>query len=40
MDPTDLAGKFSLFDQYWSPRIVGAVNDSYVKVAKLNGEFV
>lgn len=40
MDPIDLTDKLSKFDQYWSPRIIGAVNDSYVKVAKLNGEFV
>ena len=40
MKPIDLADKFSLFDQLWSPRIVGAVNDSYVKVVKVNGEFV
>ena len=40
MHPIDLTDKFSLFDQYWSPRIVGAVNDSYVKLAKFNGEFV
>ena len=25
---------------YWSPRIVGRVNDQYVKVAKLKDEFV
>jgi len=25
---------------YWSPRIVGQVNDQYVKVAKLKGAFV
>jgi mannose-6-phosphate isomerase-like protein (cupin superfamily) len=25
---------------YWSPRVVGRVNDQYVKVAKLKGEFV
>jgi mannose-6-phosphate isomerase-like protein (cupin superfamily) len=25
---------------YWSPRIVGRVNDQFVKVAKLKGEFV
>jgi mannose-6-phosphate isomerase-like protein (cupin superfamily) len=25
---------------YWSPRIVGRVNDQYVKVAKLKGELV
>lgn len=26
-------------DEYWSPRVVGEVNDQYVKVAKLKGEF-
>jgi mannose-6-phosphate isomerase-like protein (cupin superfamily) len=25
---------------YWSPRIVGRVNDQFVKVTKLKGEFV
>jgi mannose-6-phosphate isomerase-like protein (cupin superfamily) len=36
----NLAEKFTHFDDYWSPRIVGELNDSYVKLAKLNGEFV
>jgi len=26
-------------DEYWSPRILGRVNDQYVKVARLKGEF-
>jgi len=26
--------------EHWRPRIVGEVNDSYVKLAKLKGEFV
>lgn len=26
--------------EHWSPKVVGRVNDSYVKVAKLLGEFV
>lgn len=26
--------------EFWSPKIVGQVNDQYVKVAKLKGEFV
>lgn len=25
---------------YWSPRVVGQINDQYVKVAKVKGEFV
>ena len=40
MDLIDLADKLSQFDEYWSPRIIGEVNDSHVKLAKLNGEFV
>ena len=40
MKAIDLADKLSQFDEYWSPRIIGEVNDSYVKLAKLNGEFV
>jgi mannose-6-phosphate isomerase-like protein (cupin superfamily) len=36
----NLAEKFSQFDQYWSPRIAGELNDSWVKLAKLKGEFV
>jgi mannose-6-phosphate isomerase-like protein (cupin superfamily) len=40
MDKVNLAEKFSQFDDYWSPKIVGALNDAYVKVVKLKGEFV
>jgi mannose-6-phosphate isomerase-like protein (cupin superfamily) len=36
----DVGEKFSLFAERWHPRIVGEVNDSYVKLAKLQGEFV
>lgn len=36
----NLMQKFSLFHDYWSPKIVGELNDSYVKLAKLKGEFV
>jgi mannose-6-phosphate isomerase-like protein (cupin superfamily) len=27
-------------NEYWSPRIIGRVNDQYVKVAKLKGQLV
>jgi len=37
---TRLAAEFERLDDYWSPRVVGRVNDHYVKVAKLRGEFV
>jgi len=40
MDIVNLAGKFSLFDEQWQPRIVAELNDSYVKLAKLQGEFI
>ncbi len=40
MDKVNLAEKFSRFDDCWSPKIVGELNDSYVKLVKLKGEFV
>ena len=40
MDSVNLAAKFRLFDEAWKPKIVGELNDSYVKVVKLRGEFV
>ncbi|MFY9554586.1 MAG: cupin domain-containing protein [Blastocatellia bacterium] len=36
----NLAEKLNLFEDYWSPKIVGALNDSFVKLVKLKGEFV
>ena len=40
MEKVNLAKKLSLFDEHWSPKIVGEVNESYVKLVKLQGEFV
>ena len=40
MDTVNIAYKLGLFQEYWSPRIVGELNDSYVKLVKLKGEFV
>ncbi|CAG0928548.1 putative monooxygenase [Thermoflexales bacterium] len=40
IEKVNLAQKFDLFDEYWSPHIAGELNDSYVKLAKLKGEFV
>ncbi len=39
MDKVNLADKFDLFHDYWSPKIAGELNDSYVKLVKLKGEF-
>ncbi len=36
----NLEQKLSVFTQQWSPKIVGKVNDLYVKVVKFQGEFV
>lgn len=40
MDKVNLAQKFSMFNDYWSPKIVGEINDSHVKLVKVKGEFV
>jgi mannose-6-phosphate isomerase-like protein (cupin superfamily) len=36
----NLAATFAQFQDHWSPKIVGEVNDSLVKLVKLKGEFV
>ncbi len=40
MTVVNLQNKFSLFSDHYSPKIVGEVNDSYVKLVKLKGDFV
>lgn len=40
MNIINISQKFDLFHEHWRPRIVGELNDSYVKLAKLKGEFV
>ena len=40
MDKVNLAQKFSLFSEQYSPKIVGELNDSYVKLVKFQGDFV
>lgn len=40
MEKVNLAQKFSLFTEYYSPKIAGEINDSHVKLCKLKGEFV
>ena len=39
MQVINLAQKFSLFSDHYSPKIAGELNDSYVKLAKLKGDF-
>ncbi|HMG36116.1 MAG TPA: cupin domain-containing protein [Blastocatellia bacterium] len=40
MEKISLAEKFNSFTDQWSPKIAGEINDSYVKLVKLRGEFV
>ena len=40
MHSVNLAEKFQQFNEHWSPKIVGELNDSYVKLVKVKGEFV
>lgn len=35
----DLAQKFALFAETWSPKIIGQVDDMHVKIARIDGEF-
>jgi mannose-6-phosphate isomerase-like protein (cupin superfamily) len=36
----NLNEKFNLFSEQWHPKIAGELNDSYLKLAKVQGEFV
>jgi mannose-6-phosphate isomerase-like protein (cupin superfamily) len=40
IETVNLAQKFSLFNDQWSPKIVGELNDTEIKLAKVQGEFV
>lgn len=40
LTPTRLSDELDLVVEHWSPRVIGRVNDQYIKVAKLLGELV
>lgn len=40
IEKINILEKLSLFHDHWSPKIVGEINESHVKLAKLRGEFV
>lgn len=40
MDKVNVYEKLDAFNAYWSPKIAGEVNESYIKLAKLKGEFL
>ncbi len=39
-DKVNLLEKFKLFNEPWSPMLVGTINDMHVKLVKLDGEFL
>ncbi len=40
MEKVNLLEKFGRFHEQWSPKIAAELNDSYLKLARLQGEFV
>jgi mannose-6-phosphate isomerase-like protein (cupin superfamily) len=40
MNAINLADKFNSFSDRWSPKIIGELNDFFIKAVKLKGEFV
>ncbi len=38
-DAVNVAQKFSMFEDHWHPRLIARVNDTDVKITKLQGEF-
>ena len=40
MHKVNLAEKFAQFSDYYSPKVVGQLNDFHVKLVKLQGDFV
>ena len=40
MKKINLLQKFDLFNERWTPKIIGELNGQYLKIAKVKGEFV
>src|ERR1700745_1307267 len=40
VEKVNVAEKLALFGDRWSPKIIGELNDFYVKAVKLKGEFI
>ena len=38
--PINIMNKFSLFNEKWNPKIIGELNNQYVKLCKLKDSFV
>jgi mannose-6-phosphate isomerase-like protein (cupin superfamily) len=40
METVNLSKKFAQFSDHWNPRIIGEVNDCFLKAVKFKGDFV
>jgi mannose-6-phosphate isomerase-like protein (cupin superfamily) len=40
VDKVNLAEKFAQFDDHWSPKVAGELDDYEIKLVKLQGDFV
>lgn len=40
MTKINLHEKLSLFNEHWTPKIIGELNGQYVKLAKIKGDFI
>ena len=40
MQKVNIAEKFTLFNEHFTPKIIGEANGQHVKIAKIQGEFV
>ena len=40
ISPINLNNKFSLFEEKWTPKIIAELNNQYVKICKLQDDFI
>jgi mannose-6-phosphate isomerase-like protein (cupin superfamily) len=40
IEKINVGEKFGRFAEHWQPKIIGELNDSYIKAVKVKGEFV
>lgn len=40
MEKVNLAQKYALIHEHWSPKLIGELNGQQIKIAKIQGEFV
>jgi len=40
IEKINIKQKFSLFSDYWNPKVIGALNGQEVRIAKIKGEFI